>query len=215
MEECWKKRARGCTAGRMAGAEQAACLVVRCISEHLGDGRDGLALGVHINMRIDIHGDLGAVVAGELLHHLGVNSLDGEQGQVGVPELVQAPSVEAELRAILGPPAAEARGQDACAGVVRNHGAIVGLLDVALLGLAPLVRPCIALELGLLVGLEHMDSLVRERQHAGAGLGLGCLEVSHVVVGVANVGDFAVEVESPHDNPQISPRSRPMVMARR
>lgn len=68
---------------------------------------------------------------GELLHHLGVHALDGEQGEIGVAELVQAPSVEAVLCAVLGSPAAEAGGQDAGAAVVHDDGAVVGLLDVA------------------------------------------------------------------------------------
>ena len=40
-------------------------------------------------MGIDVHGDLGAVMTGELLNHLGADSVDGEQGQVGVAELVK------------------------------------------------------------------------------------------------------------------------------
>lgn len=109
---------------------------------------------------------------GELLHHLGMHALDGEQGQIRMPELVQAPSVEAVLGAALGPPAAEAGGQDAGAAVVRDDGAVVGLLDVALLRLTPLVCAGVALELGLLVVLEDLDRLVGERQHARAGFGL-------------------------------------------
>ena len=69
-------------------------------------------------MRVDVHGDLRAVVSGKLPHHLGMNPVDGEQGEVGVAELVEAPSVEAELWAVLDPPTAEARRQHARAAVV-------------------------------------------------------------------------------------------------
>lgn len=154
----------------------------------------GLALRIHVHMGVNVHGDLGAVVAGELLHHLGVDSVDGEQGQVGMAELVEAPVVQTILRPVLSSPTAEARGQHAGAAVVGNDRAVVGLLDVSLLRLAPLVGAGVALELSLLVGLENFDRLVREGRHARAGLGLGGLEVSHVVVGVANVGYLAVEV---------------------
>ena len=118
---------------------------------------------------------------GELLHHLGMHAVDGEQGEVGVAELVQAPAVEAVLAAILGPPAAEAGRQDVRAAIVGDDETIVVLDDVALFRLAPLVGALVTLELCRLVGLEHFDRLVGERQHAGAGLGLGGLEVAHVV----------------------------------
>ena len=48
-------------------------------------------------MHVDVHRDLRAVVPGKLLHHLGVHAVDGEQAEVGVAELVQAPVVEPVL----------------------------------------------------------------------------------------------------------------------
>ena len=62
---------------------------------------------------------------GELLHHLEVHAADGKQGEIRMVELMEAPSVEPVLGAVLGPPSAEARGQDAGAAVVRNDGAWV------------------------------------------------------------------------------------------
>ena len=34
----------------------------------------GGAFGVHVDVRVDVHGDLRAVVAGELLHDLGMHA---------------------------------------------------------------------------------------------------------------------------------------------
>lgn len=146
-------------------------------------------------MRVNVHRDLRDVVSYKLLHHLGMQELDGEQGEVGMAELMQAPTVEPVLEEVLGPPAAQARGQDAGAAVVGDDGAVVGLLDVALLRLAPLVGAGVAPELSLLVGLEHFYGLIRERKHTGARLSLGCLEVASGVIGVANVSYLAVEVD--------------------
>ena len=95
----------------------------------LENGRDGgyrLALRVHVHMGVDVHGDLRAVVPGELLHHLGVHAADGKQGEVRMAKLVKTPSVETVLGAVLGPPTAKARGQDAGAAVVGDDGAPCG-----------------------------------------------------------------------------------------
>lgn len=55
-------------------------------------------------MRVDVHGDLGAVVPGELLHHLGVHAADGKpraiRGQNGLSTRYQPGDMAAAILAL-------------------------------------------------------------------------------------------------------------------
>ena len=62
------------------------------------------------NVRIDVHGDLRAVVTRQFLHHLGVHAVHGEQDEIGMPELMEGKAFQSKSSAVVGPPRAE-RGQ--------------------------------------------------------------------------------------------------------
>lgn len=163
--------------------------------EHPAHGGHRLLLGVHVHVGVDVHGDLGAVVAGELLHDLGVDAVQGEQREVGVPELVEAPAVEPETCAVERPPAAERAGRHALAVVGGDDGRVLGLLQVALLRPAPLVRPSELGGLRLLLGKQRVARDLGQREQPHARLGLGLLEVPEAVEAVAHVHDAALEVD--------------------
>lgn len=154
----------------------------------------GLTFGIHVNVGVDIHGDLRAVVAREFLHDFGVHAAQGEHGEVGVAQFVETPALGAELGTVLGPPPTEAAGEDACPGVVRYDGAGIVLHDVALVGLSVGVGLLVAGELRLLVDLQRLAEAFGQGEQAHAGLGLRFLEVAQYVVGVDDVDDALVEV---------------------
>ncbi len=70
-------------------------------------------------------------MARELLHDLRVHAVEREQGEVGVPQLVEAPAVEPKALAVDRPPAAEGARRHAFAVVRGDDGGLLGLLQVA------------------------------------------------------------------------------------
>lgn len=114
-------------------------------------------------------------MAGQLLHRLRVDALLCEQGEVGVPELVEGVVLQAVGVALGGPPARERARLNALAVLGGDDGRLVALLQVPLgAGLALLAPGLVdALEvlgLKLLSGLDPLGSDVGKRQQARAGL---------------------------------------------
>lgn len=61
--------------------------------EDLGNRLHGLALSIDVHVGVDVHGDLGAVVAGELLHDLWVHAVQGQEREIAVAQFVGRPAL--------------------------------------------------------------------------------------------------------------------------
>lgn len=108
-------------------------LALPCPPFHdLKDLLDRLAFGVHVHMGVDVHRGPGICMAGERLHHLGMNSPSREHGEIGVPELVKAPAAKPETLPVLVPPPAEAGRLDPLPAFPRNDRVRRTLLDITL-----------------------------------------------------------------------------------
>lgn len=101
---------------------------LRPVLERLRHSVHGLALGVHVEVGVNAHGDAGTVVAREFLHRFRMYTVERREREIDVAQLMEAPVIEVVIAAVLRPPAAEARGEDAGAAAVRDDRSLVGLL---------------------------------------------------------------------------------------
>lgn len=134
-------------------------------------------------------------MADQLLHHLGMHAVHGEQGEIGVAELVEGEAFEPELGAVVGPPRAERSRVDTGSPPGGNGRKDLVYLYVTLLGMAERVGALKLLLLGFAELEQRFAHVVGQRQQAHAGFGLGLLEVAVHVIRVADVHDAALEVD--------------------
>ena len=95
--------------------------------EDVDDRLTGLVLRPHVDVGVDIHGDLRAGKPRELLHDLGVHALESERRDIGVAKLVQRPVNEVEAATVAQPPAFENVGAEATHGNAEHDRVVLVL----------------------------------------------------------------------------------------